>query len=474
MRSLQGRRIITLGAVFMALAIFAVPAWAASLDQDANLLTNPSFEGGTYDQVADGVTHVPNGWVAWWSTAGGLYKPAYEIEQHPPHVRDGSSAARYYTAYTNHDAGLYQQVNVTAGTTYRFVAWGFIWSTNEPVVDTPSTADSNLRIGIDPKGGTDPFASSVIWSPAVSARDTYQKFTVEAKAEGNKITVFLRNTTLWPMARNDAFWDDTALRAVSGSGTGAQPTNPPPQSVRATPDANGRIVHTVGVGDTLSYIAWLYGVPMDQIRRLNNLQGDIVVLGTKLVIQEGYTPTPAPTEEPTITPTLESTEVAEQPPAGGEAGQPAEAGGVGSICVMGYADLNANGIREADETRLAGVTFMINNGAEMVGTYTTDGVNEPYCFNNLPAGTYIVSWTGENLTATNDQTWSVELTAGSILTREFGIKPIGAEAAAPQAEARQGGLPTWAVALIGAAAVVIFLGGLGTIGYLLLLRRTQI
>ncbi len=473
MRLLRGKRIIVLGMVLFALAIFAAPAWAASVQQDANLLTNPSFEGGTYDQVADGVTHVPNGWVAWWSTASGLYKPAYEIEQHPPHVRDGSSAARYYTAYTNHDAGLYQQVNVTAGTTYRFVAWGFIWSTNDPVVGTPSTADSNLRIGIDPKGGTDPFASSVIWSGAVSARDTYQKFTVEAKAEASKITVFLRNTTLWPMARNDAFWDDTALRAVSGSGGGAQATNPPPQSVRATPDANGRIVHTVGVGDTLSYIAWLYGVPMDQIRQLNNLQGDIVVLGTKLVIQEGYTPTPAPTVEPTVSPTPEATEVAEQPPEGGGAEQPVESG-VGSICVMSYADTNGNGIREADEGRLAGVTFMVNNGTEMVGTYTTDGVSEPYCFSNLPVGTYIISWTGENLTATNDQTWSVELTAGSILTREFGIKPIGGVEAAPEARPQGGGLPTWAVALIGAAGVVIFLGGLGVVAYLLLLRRTQI
>lgn len=473
MRLSRGKWIIVSGVMLFALAIFSAPAWAASVQQDANLLTNPSFEGGTYDQVADGVTHVPNGWVAWWSTAGGLYKPAYEIEQHPPHVRDGSSAARYYTAYTNHDAGLYQQVNVTAGTTYRFVAWGFIWSTNDPVVDTPSTADSNLRIGIDPKGGTDPFASSVVWSGAVSARDTYQKFTVEAKAEASKITVFLRNTTLWPMARNDAFWDDTALRAVSGSGSGAQATNPPPQSVRATPDANGRIVHTVGVGDTLSYIAWLYGVPMDQIRRLNNLQGDIVVLGTKLVIQEGYTPTPAPTVEPTISSTPEATEIAELPPEEGGAEQPA-AGGVGSICVMGYVDVNGNGIREADEGRLAGVTFMVNNGTEMVGTYTTDGVSEPYCFSNLPTGTYIISWTGENLTATNNQTWSVELTAGSILTREFGIKPIGGAEAAPEAGPQGGGLPTWAVALIGAAGVVIFLGGLGVVAYLVLLRRTQI
>jgi LysM repeat protein len=483
MSSTQRTRAILLVVLLLGLAVAAAPAWAAPAAQD-NLLNNGGFEGGTYEQVADGSTRVPNGWKAWWAqSANTLYKPAYELESHPPHVRQGAWAARFYTAYTNHDAGLYQQVAVTQGATYRFVIWGFTWSTQNPVVGTPSEADSTLRVGIDPTGGTDPFAASVVWSAGIVARDTYQKLTVEAAAKAATITVFVRNTTAWPVARNDAFWDDAELKVVGGAA--AQPTAAAPQptaapsSVKATPDANGRIVHTVGAGDSLSYIAWLYGVPMDQIRQLNSLQNDIVVLGTRLVIQEGYTPTPEPTAVVTETPTPEATEVAEeteQPAAGTE--QPAaggEAAGVGSICVLSYADANANGLRDADEARLAAITFDISDGTEVVGTYTTDGLSEPYCFSDLPAGVYVVSWTGDSgMMPTTSQTWSVELQGGSILTREFGVTMVSAEGSPEAEEERAGGFPTWATALIGALGVIIFLGGLGAAGYFLLIRRARI
>ena len=92
------------------------------------------------------------------------------------------------------------------------------------------------------------------------------------------------------------------------------PTNTPsPTSVPPTP-TSVVIVHTVEEGDTLSGIAQLYNVPVDQIREFNASSldpNDLLNIGQELVISlpDGMlTPTPipstpAPTNEPVATPT---------------------------------------------------------------------------------------------------------------------------------------------------------------------------
>lgn len=81
--------------------------------------------------------------------------------------------------------------------------------------------------------------------------------------------------------------------------------------VVATPQDDGRIVHTVGFGQTLIGIANTYKVELDQILQLNNLTLDSVIYpGDKILIQEGNTPTttPSPTKtRPTDTPTSTAT-----------------------------------------------------------------------------------------------------------------------------------------------------------------------
>jgi hypothetical protein len=110
--------------------------------------------------------------------------------------------------------GFYQQVTVTSGKDYLLTAYGLSWSTNNPVVDTPSQANITMRIGIDPNGGTDPFAASIVWSDTKVAMDAYGTFTVVATARSSVITVVLRSVPDWGMARNDSFWDDTSLMMV--------------------------------------------------------------------------------------------------------------------------------------------------------------------------------------------------------------------------------------------------------------------
>ncbi len=68
-----------------------------------------------------------------------------------------------------------------------------------------------------------------------------------------------------------------------------------------TPNADGSIIHIARSGDTLFAIAIAYGVPYNDILKLNGLQlTSIIIEGKHYVIREANTPTPTP---PTATPT---------------------------------------------------------------------------------------------------------------------------------------------------------------------------
>lgn len=84
-----------------------------------------------------------------------------------------------------------------------------------------------------------------------------------------------------------------------------------------TPQADGRVIHVVQSGQTLWSIAIAYGVKIDELRRLNNLMGNTIYPGQKLLIMRlptatptssppppTFTPWPTRTLWPTSTPTL--------------------------------------------------------------------------------------------------------------------------------------------------------------------------
>ncbi|MCX7691363.1 LysM peptidoglycan-binding domain-containing protein [Thermoflexus sp.] len=71
-----------------------------------------------------------------------------------------------------------------------------------------------------------------------------------------------------------------------------------------TPTPIPPLQHQVQEGETLSEIALRYGVPVEAIRQLNNLSGDLIVVGQVLLVPV-YTPTPilaTPTLPPGVTP----------------------------------------------------------------------------------------------------------------------------------------------------------------------------
>lgn len=460
--------------VLAMLLIFTIPALGDQPPLEGNLLLNPGFEEDSYQYYDDPVRMIPNGWEPFWDSA--FDPPRYNpSEGVPERIHGGYRAASYWEQYRDFDGGLFQRVAATQGTTYRLTAYGH----------AVSESNVKMQVGISKKGGFDHNSADVVWSGAQNAKDSYQEFSVEATAEYVEITVFLRGSPDYPVEQTDFYWDDASLVVVSTAPPTEKPEDKPeeqqqPQSSgvtvgsipKSTPAPDGSVVHTVQSGETLIGIAVTYGVTLEELRANNNLTTDMVFIGQQLVIKlPGSEPPPeeAAEEQPAEEqPTPTAAEVAE---AGAES-QAAEATGNGTVCVMSYEDSNANGIRDGGEITLAGITFAVSDSTQIVAQYTTDG-NEPYCFTELVPGTYIVSWTGDQYTATTDQTWATSVAAGATVSREFGAQPSGEAANDTDNKSdREGGLPIWATALIGAIGVVFFLSGIGAAAYFLVIRRS--
>jgi hypothetical protein len=72
-----------------------------------------------------------------------------------------------------------------------------------------------FRVGIDPTGGTDPTADTVVWGPgALIYNEHHEVPVVESQAVSDTITVFTEADAQWGFRNNDAYWDDAVLFAV--------------------------------------------------------------------------------------------------------------------------------------------------------------------------------------------------------------------------------------------------------------------
>lgn len=204
-----------------------------------NLLQNPSFEGdynvyvppGGHPDCPTGTCNsvqLASGWTPYWLSPHDTdnpdivnpeYKPASTADV-PVRVHEGDRAQQYFSTFTTHEAGFYQQVSVTPGKIYCFGIWGHAWSSKN---DDPHTSDSELeqRIGIDPTGGVDWQSPSIIWGgprqyynqkdngPYVE--NAFGPFTLVVRAEAPELTVYTWSRPIWPVDHNDVYWDDAIL-----------------------------------------------------------------------------------------------------------------------------------------------------------------------------------------------------------------------------------------------------------------------
>ena len=101
---------------------------------------------------------------------------------------------------------------------------------------------------------------------------------------------------------------------------------------------------------------------------------------------------------------------------------PAEVGTIGDLV---WSDLNGNGVRDAGEPGIAGVTIILTYPSNLSITATTDN-NGNYLFTDLPEGDYTVTVTQgpEGSTLTTPQSFNIGLDEGEdYLLADFGFEP---------------------------------------------------
>jgi LysM repeat protein len=262
----------------------------------------------------------------------------------------------------------------------------------------------HTKVGIDPTGGVNPWAPTVVWSAEYETHDVWTPFWVEATAEAASVTVFLYSradwTNTWPRVNNDVYLDDASL-VVVGEVTPTAPPPPPTSEVPPTPRAtstplpSGAVVHVVQPGDTLFGIALQYNVPVDQLRQLNAGSigpNDMLRVDQKLVISGEPMDLATPTPAAEVTPETQPTAVPEngqEPQATAETPQlPANQA---AVCVVAFLDQNGDQVYEPQsESLVPGVTISLVGTGGPAGNYVTDGLSEPHCFQALAPGNYVV------------------------------------------------------------------------------------
>lgn len=212
--------------------------------QGENLLRNPGFEGNFFAWGGINEIQVAHEWTPWWAEDTN-HDPAWHRPEYkralaaifPNRVMNGDSAQQWFTFHASHLAGMYQQVfNVTPGQNYRFSIWAQVWSSVE---DDPNVsvlpANPHLRIGIDPTGNWSSGAGTVVWSGEASMSsiiDQWGAVSIEAVAQNDIITVFMRTSPDFANKHNDIYWDNASLVAV---GPAAPPPTNTPLPITATP-----------------------------------------------------------------------------------------------------------------------------------------------------------------------------------------------------------------------------------------------
>jgi LysM repeat protein len=298
-----------------------VGQWVLAWQEPLNLLQNPGFEGDYFPWFGINEVQVAHGWTPWWrqrteaDPPAFFFKPEYKQANgyiFPNRVHSGVAAQQWFTFHATHEAGMYQQVfGVTPGTRYRFTIWAQVWSSTEDNASVSvNPAYPNLQAGIDVTGGWNPWAGTVVWSGTAASYDSWGQLGVEAVAQSDVITVFMRSNPNWPVKHNDVYWDDAVLVAVGVGGEPipptatlapppsptataagapaltATPTAPPPPTPTCAPAPEDWVAYRVQRGDTLYALATRSGTTLDMVIAVNCLSTTTIFVGQELLLPE--------------------------------------------------------------------------------------------------------------------------------------------------------------------------------------------
>lgn len=327
--------------IFLLLVVnIAVGQTAAQQQVGDNLLTNPGFESGHYNQDNIPQIAVPNGWRMHWVdgvTFPGAWDnlPAYRPETVVWNSqggvpegeeilwRDGIYNLKVFKSWAPIWAALSQDVTgLQVGRQYRLVAPVFADivkgydSGQKQKPDNPE--DGQIRLGAGPTGAA--WRSGDInysgWWSGASIPNFYLNYNVyvhDFTATSENMTVWIEMRSNYPHPNNGFFtdgiglyaldtFDNTAAPVVVATVDPNLPTSTPLPT--ATPRADGAVIHVVQAGDSFWNIAIQYastlGVPPEEalslIQEANNNPAFIAV-GQELIILPPQQQAPEPTAE---------------------------------------------------------------------------------------------------------------------------------------------------------------------------------
>ncbi len=209
----------------------------------SNLLANPGFEGigrpvdneqpnygnwtrDTFNGKEYGEIFTPEGWVTWWEE-GDYGRPEcrpipneYPYDTEPHRIYQGHYAWMCFTFFRKQHAGAYQVVrDLEAGATVTGLVYAHAWSCGEDGPPPLSCGDPyafSFQVGLDPNGGTDPFADTILWSEPKYIYDAYQPThpVTATVGEAGQVTFYLRTHGKWAIKHNDSYLDNPTLLYV--------------------------------------------------------------------------------------------------------------------------------------------------------------------------------------------------------------------------------------------------------------------
>ncbi len=130
------------------------------------------------------------GWTAFGHFNGAFNSGAFDVD-----ARTGPKWVGYVTNGANPatgvHGGMHRTVSVEPGKTHRF--GGFVQTRAFGSADDPIDGLAVARIGVDPTGGTDPDASTVLWSRFLFTSGVWREQTVDFVSPAGQATLFCQH-----------------------------------------------------------------------------------------------------------------------------------------------------------------------------------------------------------------------------------------------------------------------------------------